>query len=278
MTVIEEEDMVKRVLVAVIVALVAIPSFVSAASAVRVPHPGNLVDIRIVGDGRGDLAQYQTYIHGPQQAGVYYYVEAYQGERYSIRVTNRSPQRIGVVVAVDGRNIISGQKSNLLNNERMYILNAYETNEYEGWRTAMDRTNRFYFTDVHDSYAEKAFADKSAMGTIAIAVFEEVPPPPPPRPLFRKDGAAAPTDALKGRAESDVSQAAPQAGTGYGESTYSPARVVQFKPLNEASQVVVFKYEWPSELCRKGIVSCGQPNRMWPRDKGFAPPPRDMIR
>ena len=36
------------------------------------------------------------------------YVEAVRGERYSVRVVNRSPYRLGLVIAVDGRNIISG--------------------------------------------------------------------------------------------------------------------------------------------------------------------------
>jgi len=40
-----------------------------------------------------------------------------------IEVKNRLNRRVGLVIAVDGRNIISGTKSWLRNNERMYILN-----------------------------------------------------------------------------------------------------------------------------------------------------------
>ena len=76
-------------------------------------------------------------------------------------------------MAVDGRNIIDGKKSDLKQNERMYIIGPYETNIFEGWRTGMDRTNRFYFTEQSDSYAEKVFADASAIGTIALAVYRE---------------------------------------------------------------------------------------------------------
>src|SRR3989304_10357418 len=55
----------------------------------------------------------------------------------------------------------------------MYIIGPYETNTFEGWRTGMDRTNRFYFTEQSDSYAEKVFADATALGTIALAVYKE---------------------------------------------------------------------------------------------------------
>ena len=41
------------------------------------------------------------------------YLEARRGENYGIVIRNNSPERIGVVVAVDGRNIISGKQSDL---------------------------------------------------------------------------------------------------------------------------------------------------------------------
>jgi len=100
-------------------------------------------------------------------------LEALKGDKYSVEVRNKSERRIGVVIAVDGRNIISGQKSDLKRNEQMYIVGPYETNTFEGWRTGMDRTNRFYFTEQSDSYADKMFNDASAMGTIALAVYRE---------------------------------------------------------------------------------------------------------
>ena len=133
---------------------------------------GNLVDVRIISDGGAEFAKYRTYPR-VRQEGSFFYVEAVKGDRYSIQVTNRSGSRIGVVIAVDGRNIISGKKSDLKRNEQMYIIGPYESNTFEGWRTGMDRTNRFYFTEQSDSYAEKVFADASAMGTIALAVYRE---------------------------------------------------------------------------------------------------------
>src|SRR5512143_803658 len=51
------------------------------------------------------------------------YLEAKKGENYVIVIRNNSPERIGVVIAVDGRNIISGSRTDLKNSETMYIVN-----------------------------------------------------------------------------------------------------------------------------------------------------------
>src|SRR5688500_9675243 len=60
------------------------------------------------------------------------YLEAERDARYRIRITNSSGRRVGVVVAVDGRNIISGARSELENGEPMYILDAWSTQEFSG--------------------------------------------------------------------------------------------------------------------------------------------------
>ena len=103
------------------------------------------------------------------------YLEAAKGLNYSGQIRNRSNERIGVVFAVDVRNVISGDRSNLSPNERMYVLGPYQQESYEGWRTGKNRVNRFYFTDEGDSYAG-AWDDYSAMGVIAVAAFRENAP------------------------------------------------------------------------------------------------------
>jgi hypothetical protein len=196
------------------------------------------------------------------------YVEAVKGDHYSILVRNLLNRRVGVVVAVDGRNIISGKKSWLRNDERMYILEPYEQGDFKGWRTGLDSINRFYFTDVADSYAA-AFHDESAMGVIAVAVYPEVQRQEPVGLLRSSDGAAR-------REAPSAKSAEESAGTGFGRQEHSPARVVAFDPEGKPAEKVLIKYEWRSTLCRQGIVRCdtsGPPrNRLWDGD-GFAPPP-----
>ena len=261
-------------LIAVLFISLVTPSLIDA-------HVGKteVVDVRIVSDDGEPFPKYETFLRGHRD-GEYYYLEAVKGQRYSIEVTNKSDRRIGLVIAVDGRNIIDGKKSDLRRNEKMYIIGPYGTNTFEGWRTGIDRTNRFYFTEQSDSYAEKVFADASAMGTIALAVYKEKIPqgiPHADMSLPRKEAPAASAPVLESRAASKYKmEEREQAGTGFGETTYSPSYLVQFDPEHTIAAKIVLKYEWRSWLCRKGIISCGPKNRLWPDDLEFAPIPRDF--
>jgi hypothetical protein len=208
------------------------------------------------------------------------YAEAFKGDHYRIVVRNKLNRRVGVVVAVDGRNIISGEKSWLKNTERMYIIDAYSTNEYSGWRTGQDKINRFYFTYVPDSYAS-AFGDESAMGVIAVVAYPEIQRYEPPMDYSN----LAPEKKIKEQSRNKAaapsaqgqSRALESAGTGYGQEEYSPSYRVQFEPEKRALESILIKYEWHKTLCNMNIISCGRTyehsyNRIWEND-GYAPPP-----
>ncbi|MBA4389505.1 MAG: hypothetical protein C0399_01010 [Syntrophus sp. (in: bacteria)] len=77
-----------------------------------------VTDVRVISDKGSEFAKYRTYPNTARE-GMYFYMEAVKGEKYSIEVKNKSDRRIGVIIAVDGRNIISGNKSSLKHNERM---------------------------------------------------------------------------------------------------------------------------------------------------------------
>jgi hypothetical protein len=268
--------MVHKMFLTMLFLVLAVPQLACAYS-----ERTGVVDVRIVSDAGDEYTKYRTYPR-VRHEGRYFYVEAVKGDKYSIEVTNRSDRQIGVVIAVDGRNIISGSKSDLKNNERMYIVGPHATNTFEGWRTGMDRTNRFYFTEQSDSYAEKVFFDASAMGTIAVAVYREKLPPIALRPETTYRAQEAPAGASSqapqakrayDRAEKEKNE---QAGTGFGETTYSPAHQVHFEAENIIAEKIVLKYEWRQELCKKGIIGCGSKNRLWPDGGGFAPVPKDF--
>lgn len=252
-------------LLAICLALMACSGMAAAATV------GDTVDVYLVTDKGWHLPFYPSQSR-PDLKKVY--AEAARGEHYKIIVRNKLHRRIGVVVAVDGRNIISGQKSWLKNNERMYVLEPYATNEYSGWRTGQDKVNRFYFTDVPDSYAA-AFGDQSAIGVIAVAVYPEAKRYEPPPSVLRenklggaKDRAAAPS------AQSKMSESA---ATGYGSEEYSPSYRVSFEPEGRAAESILIKYEWRNLLCKKKIINCcwrrpDSGNRIWDND-GYAPTP-----
>ncbi len=59
------------------------------------------------------------------------YLEAKRRE-LRLLIRNNTPECIGVVIAVYGRNIISGDNSDLKNSETIYIVGTYEHAQYDG--------------------------------------------------------------------------------------------------------------------------------------------------
>ncbi len=203
------------------------------------------------------------------------YLQAEKGVRYQVRVRNGSGERLGLVIAVDGRNIINGKKSGLARTEPMYVLDAWSTQDYAGWRANLEAINEFYFTDWSDAYAE-AFGDRSARGVIALAVYREEPPAPVYQPRLERQHsseAASPPRATADRALEKSANRDESAGTGYGERRADHAVRVEFVAREQAARHFI-KYEWRDALCRKRVIACGESNRFWDETTlGFAPPP-----
>ncbi|XOF35209.1 MAG: hypothetical protein ACL93V_07965 [Candidatus Electrothrix sp. YB6] len=236
---------------------------------------GNITVQVISGDGY----IFPTYPTDSRDGSYRAYLQAQRNARYGIRIRNNTGRRIGLVIAVDGRNIISGDRSDLRNTERMYILGPYEEATYNGWRTTRNQVSRFYFSDAEDSYAG-AWGDHSAMGVIAVAAYPEKRRrfrhrSHRPRLFSQRSVPTAP------RSKYGAADSAP--GTGYGEGEYSSSVEVSFRPKRYPLEKQFYKYEWRRTLCRKGIISCRRPhhhrdrNRFWPNENsgnnGYAPPP-----
>jgi hypothetical protein len=190
-------------------------------------------------------------------------------------VRNTGGERLGLVIAVDGRNIINGEKSDLARGEPMYVLDAWDTQSYAGWRANLEAINEFYFTDWSDSYAE-AFGDRSARGVIAIAVYREVAPPRVHRHYRGEEEAGASRSAPAAAAVPQTADSAAEksAGTGYGDRRADRAVEVEFVAQSSAETRHFIKYEWRETLCRKKVLDCGEKNRFWDESTlGFAPPP-----
>lgn len=255
----------------VFVVLVMLFGFSATACA---HHRGGNVDVRIVPDQGGQFTTipFKNYFSG-QTHIIKKYLEARKGENYSIFVRNTLGERIGIVVAVDGRNIISGKKSYLKNNEMMYIVEPYGSVKLEGWRTNDDTVNKFYFTDVQDSYSVRTFGDTSAMGVITVAVFREKERPAIFLDKTLREKSPAPSAGAPGKSESRR-YGNESAGTGFGDGRYSPVVRVEFEPERIPHEKMLVKYEWRDVLCKKGLLHC-QPeekNRLWD-EYGYAPFP-----
>ena len=253
---------------AVVIMGSAVPAF---------PHGGDWrggVNIEVLSDSGGSLPliDHRDLRQGGTKV-IKKYLEARKNENYSIVVRNSTPERVGVVIAVDGRNIITGERSDLRNNEAMYVLNGREQGRYDGWRTSRDEVHRFFFTESSRSYTMRTFSDSTAMGVIAVAVFREKDRPRQQGPMKQELAPAAPqaegSSRGAGKAQADQS-----AGTGFGDSSYSPVVNVEFRSESIPVQKMLVKYEWREELCRRGLVRCERetPNRLWDENT-FAPFP-----
>ena len=116
-----------------------------AAALSRAPSPAVTLEIVDRDDGQ-DLAQYR---HRGQA-----WVAGEPGHRYAVRLRNQGPQRVLVVLSVDGVNAISGQTADT--GQAGYVLGPWQVLEVDGWRKSMDAVAQFVFVDPARSYAAHA--------------------------------------------------------------------------------------------------------------------------
>ena len=99
-----------------------------------------------------------------------FYVQGSASERYTIRVTNPTPNRVEAVVTVDGLDVIDGEDGDL--HKRGYVVPPYGETRIEGFRTSTDNVATFRFSSVDGSYAGQKGKARN-VGVIAVAIFEE---------------------------------------------------------------------------------------------------------
>lgn len=194
-----------------------------------VPRP--VLDVKIYGDDRGLLAM--DFIRDSYQAEGCYLVEARMGERYRLVVTNNSGRRVGLVISIDGLNIISGNTCYHRPDESMYLLEPGQSGSFSGWRRDYDNVARFYFTDKSDSYAART-GKYGQHGWIKVAAF-----------LERQPIVVVPKR-YEDFSEKRLSESS-QAGTGYGERQYSPVETADFNPESLPVQMLRIKYDFPGK-------------------------------
>jgi hypothetical protein len=94
------------------------------------------------------------------------------GQRYAIRVENRTNQRFELVASVDGLDVVDGQLASL--HKRGYIVSPHGRLTIDGYRRSMSEVAAFRFGSVHDSYAAQTGeqGDRN-VGVIGVALFSE---------------------------------------------------------------------------------------------------------
>lgn len=260
--------------------------------------PGSRVTVSVEIDGRPS-----PLYPAPDGSGKSY-LEAREGASYAVRLDNRTGERVGVVLTVDGLNAISGVQATPQpwgSHERMYILDPWGSTTVKGWRTSLAEVRRFTFVDERTSYATRSGQANGKMGWIQIAVYRERRPVarPPWEPLVRGDGASdneAARDATGRPAPPSTMLPAPEAkaqgspreaaraplsesypGTGWGGATDDRAELVSFDPQPQPWEVTTVRYEYGRALRALGILPrpYWSPDRLRDRESGagFAQPP-----
>ena len=258
---------------------------------------GRLVDVQVQVDGMGTSPLYLAPGRFDRQ-----YFQAFQGRNYSLVLRNNTGERVGVLLTVDGLNVISGSQSNLSHNEAMYVLDPWESATIRGWRTSLNSVRRFVFVDEERSYAERSGQANGDLGWIRVLSFREQRPWWEPRAQVRddqKDGrgdldGGAPEAQRKAPMTQDQPapregvQSAPSPsrnfadgqdsnpGTGWGEHRYDPVNRTEFAAAADPSDRITLRYEYVDGLRALGI-RIGRHGRLWDRERGqlgFAQAPR----
>jgi hypothetical protein len=250
----------------------AVPRVIGPLVDVDVQVDGRLVPLYSAPDGSGRL-----------------YLEAREGSRYALRLRNRSGERVGVALDVDGLNVISGERAAGSRPPRMYILDPWRSTTVRGWRTSLDEVRHFTFVDESRSYAARSDAFNGRIGWIEVAVYRQRTPDlvrrelesePAGRPLERDraDAPAAAPEAPRKQARSGEGNASSFPGTGWGQRTADRAILVDFDPEQVPFHTLTLRYEYADTLRALGVLTASS----WDRDRlrerelgslGFARPP-----
>ncbi len=100
-----------------------------------------------------------------------WYVEAFKGREYAIRLRNPYGVRVAVALSVDGLNTIDARHTTA-SDARKWVLGPYETVTISGWQTSRTEARRFEFTTEEQSYAQ-ALGRGGNLGVIAAVFFRE---------------------------------------------------------------------------------------------------------
>ena len=243
----------------------------SACSSPPAAAVGSLVDLQIVDRSRGETLS--TWRHRGAS-----YVAGRPGDRYAVRLTNRSPGRVLVVLSIDGVNAVSGETAAVA--QTGYVLAPYQSAEITGWRKNYSEAAAFYFTALPDSYAGRTGRPDN-VGVIGAAVFRERVPEPavgwlqPAPPLAAKesgasnrmeaerqapaattaDAAGASQDAARRSRPEPAARDEKKLGTGHGEREYSPTTQTAFERASSTpAEIVQVRYDSYANLLASGVI------------------------
>ena len=256
---------------------------------------GHFLDVEVIDRDTGRIATVHAF-------DGQYWLAGTPGHRYSVRLQNRSGERVLAVLSVDGVNAISGQTASA--QQTGYVLAPWQRTEVRGWRKSLHDIAQFEFTALPDSYAARTGRPEN-VGVIGVAVFRERAP----RWRHYEDeisGGRAPSGEAKRYGERDAAaESAPRSaqapaaapapslgqiggppadaklGTGHGAREWSQARQVAFqRDSHHPVEVHALRYDSERNLVALGVIPPPWRHPRHPRPQpdpfpvGFVPDPR----
>ena len=231
------------------------------------------------------------------------YIEALKRREYSVRLRNRTAERIAIALSVDGLNSIDA-RTTTARDARKWVLGPYESIIIDGWQVSSASARKFFFTSEEKSYG--AWLGKTSnLGLIAAAVFREKRRPVSydeqnrEVPYRQQEGntrdgdessAPAPDDSFpmgqseRSRKDSGIQSKKSDelAATGIGEEVNHPVQQVSFHSEDAPAALLELRYEYRDSLVRLGVLPAFDPcdESLSRREKahgftepGFAPDP-----
>ncbi len=225
-------------------------------------RPSASYEMEIISEGRR-----RTVYHRNRRS----FVEGRVGERYAIRVHNRTGRRVEALISVDGRDAIDGRTASLM--KRGYVIPAYSFIDVDGFRLSMHEVAAFRFTSANRSYAAQT-GTPWTVGAVSVALFPEYGTHPPLRP-----GQPYVDNVDK---SSDFGSTTYNLGTEFGERRVSPVTETSFvrENWNNPAARLTVRYDDSKGLCSVGVDAfCPPPYQPGPppyeplSDDRFSTPP-----
>jgi len=193
------------------------------------------------------------------------YVEAVRGREYSVRLRNRTGERVAIALSVDGLNSIDA-RTTTASEARKWILEPYGTITLDGWQTSASTARRFVFTTEDRSYGSWLGRTKN-LGLVAAAVFRQKRglPIPIQGEERRQDSGAdsrrapAPSAAPPTEQRKSLESLGYLAATGIGREVDHNVVQVAFDAEDAPSALLELRYEYRDTLVRLGVVPPDRP-------------------
>jgi len=147
--------------------LVTSPAGARSMTPFELTADGRLVDVQVLVGSQATPLYFSAGRHDRR------YFQAFRGRNYALALTNNTGRRIGVLIAVDGLNVVNGERSRLASGEPMYVLDPWERVVIRGWRTSLKDVRQFVFVDEERSYAQRTGQANGDLGWIRVLAFRE---------------------------------------------------------------------------------------------------------